>query len=197
MMRDVDELIDEALDAEERELLRSIGDEPGFIERAMGMFGAGVHWMVAFMMVGQALLFLVGVWAAWGFFEATDPVAQLRWGLPSAVLLLASLEVKLAVAPADSHQSADARAEANRASAGAGAILGRQLSATIERRGLPAPASFDSFPLPAGSGGFGCRDHAGGSRGGLASLWSGPVGLLSWSGRDLGFNRPRRSREAI
>lgn len=99
-MRDVDELIDEALDAEERELLRSIGDEPGFIERAMGMFGAGVHWMVAFMMVGQALLFLVGVWAAWGFFEATDPVAQLRWGLPSAVLLLASLEVKLAVAPA-------------------------------------------------------------------------------------------------
>jgi len=99
-MRNVDELIDEALDAEERELLRSIGDEPGFIERAMGMFGAGVHWMVAFMMVGQTLLFLAGVWAAWGFFEATDPVTQLRWGLPSAVLLLASLAVKLAVAPA-------------------------------------------------------------------------------------------------
>ena len=99
-MRNVDELIDEALDAEERELLRSIGDEPGLIERAMGMFGAGVHWMVAFMMVGQTLLFLAGVWAAWGFFEATDPVTQLRWGLPSAVLLLASLAVKLAVAPA-------------------------------------------------------------------------------------------------
>jgi len=99
-MRDVDQLIDEALDAEERELLRSIGDEPGFVERAMGMFGAGVHWMVTFMMVGQTLLFLTGVWAAWSFFEATDPVTQLRWGLPSAVLLLASLAVKLAVAPA-------------------------------------------------------------------------------------------------
>jgi hypothetical protein len=34
------------------------------------------------------------------FFEATDPVVQLRWGLPAAVLLLASLAVKLAVAPA-------------------------------------------------------------------------------------------------
>ena len=98
-MRDLDEMIDEALDAEERELLRSIGDEPGFVERALGMFGAGVKWMVAFMMVGQTLLFLAGAWAAWNFFDATEPVAQLRWGLPAAVLLLASLAVKLAVAP--------------------------------------------------------------------------------------------------
>lgn len=97
-MRNVDELIDEALDAEERELLRSIGDEPGFVERAMGLFGAGMGWMVTFMMVGQTLLFLAGVWAAWGFFEASDPVTQLRWGFPAAVLLLASLAVKLAVA---------------------------------------------------------------------------------------------------
>ena len=100
MMQDIDRMIDDALDAEERELLRSIGDEPGFIERAMGMFGAGVRWMVWFMMFGQALLFLAGVWAAWGFFQAADPVIQLRWGLPAAVLLLASLAVKLAVAPA-------------------------------------------------------------------------------------------------
>ena len=98
-MRNTDELIDEALLAEERELLRAIGEEPGVIERAMGLFGAGAGWMVWFMMVGQTVLFVAGVWAAWGFFEATEPVAQLRWGLPAAVLLLASLAVKLAVAP--------------------------------------------------------------------------------------------------
>ena len=98
-MRDLDKLIDEALGAEERELLRSIGEEPGFVERALGMFGAGVKWMVAFMMFGQVLLFIGGVWAAWNFFEAAEPVAQLRWGLPAAVLLLASLAIKLAVAP--------------------------------------------------------------------------------------------------
>ena len=97
-MRDVDKLIEEALDAEERELLRSIGEEPGFVERALGMFGAGVKWMVAFMMLGQTVLFLGGAWAAWNFFEAIEPVAQLRWGLPAAVLLLASLAIKLAVA---------------------------------------------------------------------------------------------------
>ena len=98
-MRDLDNLIEAALEAEERELLRSIGEKPGFVERALGMFGAGVKWMVAFMMAGQALLFVGGVWAAWNFFEATEPVAQLRWGLPATVLLLASLSVKLAVAP--------------------------------------------------------------------------------------------------
>ena len=98
-MNNLDEMIDEALDAEERELLRAIGEEPGFVERAMGLFGAGVGWMVVFMMVGQTLLFFAGVWAAWGFFEAGDPFTQLRWGLPAAVLLLASLAVKLAVAP--------------------------------------------------------------------------------------------------
>lgn len=98
-MRDLDKMIEETLEAEERELLRSIGEQPGFVERALGMFGAGVKWMVALMMVGQTLLFLGGVWTTWNFFEATDPVAQLRWGLPAAVLLLASLAVKLAVAP--------------------------------------------------------------------------------------------------
>ena len=98
-MPNLDELIEAALEDEERELLRSIGEKPGFVERALGMFGAGVKWMVAFMMVGQTLLFIAGVWAAWNFFEAAEPVTQLRWGLPAAVLLLASLSVKLAVAP--------------------------------------------------------------------------------------------------
>ena len=100
MLRNVDDLIDAALDAEERELLRSIGDRPGLVERAMGLFGAGTRWMVTFMMIAQTLLFVAGAWAAWGFFEAADPVAQLRWGLPAAVLLIWSLSVKLAVGPA-------------------------------------------------------------------------------------------------
>ena len=99
-MRDLDEMIDEALIEEESELLRQIGEEPGFFERALGMFGAGVKWMVALMMVIQTLLFIAGVWAAWNFFQAVEPVMQLRWGLPAAVLLLMSLAIKLAVAPA-------------------------------------------------------------------------------------------------
>jgi hypothetical protein len=100
MMRDVDQLIDEALDAEERELLRSIGDEPGFVERMLGMTGPEIVWMIWVMMIFQTLMFVAGLYAAWMFFEAGDPVTQLRWGLPGAVLLLMALLVKLAVPPA-------------------------------------------------------------------------------------------------
>jgi hypothetical protein len=103
MMRDVDAMIDEALGREESELLRRIGGEPNILERALGLFGAGTGWMVALMMALQSILFLGGLWAAWNFFEAAEPAVQLRWGLPSAVLLLMALMVKLAVAPAIYH----------------------------------------------------------------------------------------------
>lgn len=99
-MRDLDKMIDEALDTEERELLRSIGEEPGYIERTLGMFGKQVVWMAVLMMIFQTVAFIAGAWAAWMFFEAVDPVTQLRWGLPAAVLLLMSLIIKLAVTPA-------------------------------------------------------------------------------------------------
>jgi hypothetical protein len=100
MMRDLDKMIDDALIEEESELLRQIGEKPGFLEHAFGMFGAGVKWTVALMMVIQTLLFIAGLWAAWNFFEAAEPVTQLRWGLPAAVLMLMALSIKLAVAPA-------------------------------------------------------------------------------------------------
>ena len=98
-MRDLDKMIEDALGDEESEVLRRIGGDAGFIERAMGMFGAGMEWTVRFMVFGQAVLFVAGAWAAWRFFEAGDPVQQLRWGLPAAVLLLGSLAIKLAVGP--------------------------------------------------------------------------------------------------
>jgi len=103
MMRDLDKMIDEALGEEESELLRQIGGEPNLLERGLGMFGAGVEWTAWVMMGVQTLLFVAGVWAAWMFFESVEPVAQLRWGFPAAVLLLMSLMIKLAVAPAIHH----------------------------------------------------------------------------------------------
>ena len=99
-MQDVDRMIDEALDAEEKELLRSIGEEPGFIERTLGTLDQRVLWVAGLMMVIQSIAFIAGAWATWMFFEANDAVTQLRWGLPAAVLLLMSLMIKLAVAPA-------------------------------------------------------------------------------------------------
>lgn len=97
-MRDVDELIDEALDAEERALLRTL-DEPGFFSQAFGIFGGPSGWMSMVMMFWQTVLFIAGVWAAWHFFEATDAVTQLRWGLPAAILLIFAGMLKTALIP--------------------------------------------------------------------------------------------------
>lgn len=102
-MRDLDRMIEEALGQEESELLRTASGAPNIFERALGMFGAGVGWTIALMMVIQTGLVIAGVWALWNFFEAHDPVSQLRWGLPAVVLLLMSLIIKLAAASTVEH----------------------------------------------------------------------------------------------
>jgi hypothetical protein len=66
----------------------------------LGMTGPEIVWMVWVMMIVQTLMFFGGLYAAWMFFEATEPVTQLRWGLPAVVLLLVALIIKLAVPPA-------------------------------------------------------------------------------------------------
>ena len=97
-MRDLDQMIDEALDAEERELLRTL-DEPGFFKQVFGVFQGPTGWMSIVMMFWQAALFIAGVWAAWHFFGATDQVSQLRWGLPGMLLLIFAAMLKMALVP--------------------------------------------------------------------------------------------------
>lgn len=98
-MRNVEELIDEALDAEERELLRSIGEEPGYFSQIGGMFAGKTGWVNGVLMAAQGAAFIAGVWAAVRFFGAGDALSALHWGLPAAVLLMASLAMKLAMWP--------------------------------------------------------------------------------------------------
>ncbi|HVL79948.1 MAG TPA: DUF6768 family protein [Sphingomicrobium sp.] len=98
-MRDLDQMIDEALDADERAILRDIGEEPGFFSQAFGIFSGTTGWVNALLMVVQTILFFAGAWAAWNFFQSTDALEALRWGLPAAVLLLMALIVKLSLWP--------------------------------------------------------------------------------------------------
>ena len=98
-MRDIDNMIEEALGQEEREILRRMGGEPGFFAQAFGVFRGPTGWVNVVMMVAQAAIFIVGVWAAWHFFLAADPVSQLRWGLPAATLLILATILKMALLP--------------------------------------------------------------------------------------------------
>lgn len=98
-MRDIDPTPDHDLTAEERALLRVIGEEPGYFDQALAIFGGRTGWVSTVLMVVQGLAFIAGAWAAWRFFEATDVLEALRWGLPSATLLLMSLIMKMALWP--------------------------------------------------------------------------------------------------
>jgi hypothetical protein len=99
MMRDLDTLVEAELSREERELLARIGGEPGFFGQVLGLFGGRLGWVNAWLMFVQGAVFVAGAWAAWRFFGQTDAVGQLRWGLPAAVLLIASLMIKMAMWP--------------------------------------------------------------------------------------------------
>lgn len=94
-----DRMIDEALADEERALLRLIGEEPAYIEEALGLFAGRNGWVNGVLMVVQAALFLVGMWAAWNFFSAETALAALHWGLPAAVALLMAVTIKMALLP--------------------------------------------------------------------------------------------------
>lgn len=98
-MKDVDAMIGEALAAEERALLRGIGEEPGYFTQLFAIFEGRTGWVNAVMMLAQSAVFVAGAWMAWRFYVAVEVLDALRWGLPAAVLLVMSLMIKLALWP--------------------------------------------------------------------------------------------------
>ena len=99
-MRNIDDILDEALSAEERELMQRLGSDPGLAGLARGLFTGRLAWVNVVLMLAQGAAFLVGAYAAWRFFLAGDPVTQLRWGLPSITLLIMSSLLKTMIWPA-------------------------------------------------------------------------------------------------
>lgn len=92
--------IDKALKDEEDALLRRIGEEPGDLDQLAALLSARSGWMARVLLAAQTFLFVAGAWAGWNFFQATDPLLAMRWGLPAAVLVIMSLMIKLALWPA-------------------------------------------------------------------------------------------------
>ncbi len=94
-----DQLIDQTLAAEERDLLRRIGEDPGHVQQVLTLFAGRSGWVSGLLLVVQAAMFIAGLWTGWRFFQAQDVLTAVHWGLPSAVLLIMSLMIKLALWP--------------------------------------------------------------------------------------------------
>ena len=98
-MPNPDQMIDEALDAEERALLRSISEEPSHVEQAIGLFQGRNGWVNIVLMLLQAALCIAGRWAGWRFVAAQTPLEAIQWGLPAAVALIMAVVIKMALYP--------------------------------------------------------------------------------------------------
>jgi hypothetical protein len=98
-MNDLDRMIDRALE-EERTAPESVfGHEPGMFEVGLSLFKGPRGWANLLTMTVQTTMFVGGVWMAWLFFQASDPLTALKMGLPAAVLLVMALVAKTSLAP--------------------------------------------------------------------------------------------------
>lgn len=99
MTNDLDRMIDRALE-EERGAPESVfGHEPGQFEVSLSLFKGPRAWANWIMYLMQIVMFLAGVWFAWRFFGAAEPLAALKAGLPAAVLLIGGLVTKSTLGP--------------------------------------------------------------------------------------------------
>ncbi|MEO1492633.1 MAG: DUF6768 family protein [Pseudomonadota bacterium] len=97
-MTKLDDLIAEALSAEDKTILRET-EELGWFALGAQQFRGKLGWVTGVVMAVQAVLFIAGIWCAIAFFAATDALAALHWGLPAAVLIVLATILKTSLMP--------------------------------------------------------------------------------------------------
>lgn len=89
--QDLDDLITEALDEEDRGLLGRYAQQPGFFAQVFSIFRGSLGWVMALVMLMLFVFFGFFVWTLWNFFQTDDALMALRWG----VGVLASVQIVL------------------------------------------------------------------------------------------------------
>ena len=97
-MSKLDRLIEEALSDEDRDILRQT-EELGWFALGASQFRGKLGWVAWVLMIVQSVLFLIGAWMAWHFFNAGDVLTALKWGLPSVTLLVVATVLKTSLMP--------------------------------------------------------------------------------------------------
>ena len=95
-MEKIDAMIREALEARDGDIWAET-EEQGYFALAFGLFRGKSAWINWVIMLAQGAIFVSAVWCTVRFFAATDVLLALKWGISSAVLLLAALSMKLSL----------------------------------------------------------------------------------------------------
>ena len=97
-MTKLDDMIKEALEGQDEKIWAET-EELGWFALGLSQFRGKLGWVTWVVMICQVAMFAAGVWCAVGFFQATEALMAVKWGLPSAVLILAALNLKLSLMP--------------------------------------------------------------------------------------------------
>ncbi len=97
-MEKLDQMIEEALEAEDREIFART-EELGWFTLGLGLFRGKLGWVNWVVMIVQSAMFLAAVWCGVRFFGATDVLVALKYGISGGVLMLAALAMKLSLMP--------------------------------------------------------------------------------------------------
>ncbi|MCV6823934.1 MULTISPECIES: DUF6768 family protein [Halocynthiibacter] len=74
-------------------------EEQGYFTLAASIFKGKLGWVAMVILVVQIIMFAVAIYSAVMFFGAADALTALKWGLPSAVLLIFAVQIKLSLMP--------------------------------------------------------------------------------------------------
>lgn len=97
-MSKLDDLIKEALEGEDQEILDASA-ELGYFKQSLSLFGGPNSWVVWLIMTVQTTMFIAGIWCAVRFFGAVEVLPALKWGISGAVLWLMAINLKLSLVP--------------------------------------------------------------------------------------------------
>ncbi len=97
-MAKIDDLIRDALDEKDREMMKET-DELGYFELGLSQFSGKLGWVTWVIMIVQATLFLIGVWCAYNFFGTTEVLAAVKWGISGGVLIIVAASLKFSLMP--------------------------------------------------------------------------------------------------
>jgi len=99
MTNDLDKMISETLDDEDREILEKIGQEQTFGEMATDLFRGRFGWVNGLIFFGHVVFIAIGVYGAYRCFTTVDLIEVVRWGLVATVFLLAGLIARVTLIP--------------------------------------------------------------------------------------------------
>lgn len=93
MTRDIDDLIKQALQEDEEDLLARIGDEPGYFKQAFQLLNGPLAWLMWLMSALNLTTFVGFVFCAWQLLGAGTSTDAIKWGV--GALLLANITLFL------------------------------------------------------------------------------------------------------